>query len=197
MFVDVNLLPEKVKRDYSLLAVAGIALAGLLLVFGGFTLWESGLEQDQAEVQEALEEEQVQAAALEEDIEEAEEDDTARYEEAVAGVEGRTLPVAEMLDELVSLLPESGYFLQFEFDYELEEVFLSVQFDDIEASASYQHELSEADFIEEAHLHSLDTVDPLQEAEATGGARLPRYHVFYRLDWNHDELQALGEEESE
>ncbi|HZG71763.1 MAG TPA: hypothetical protein VEY51_09550, partial [Chondromyces sp.] len=129
MLVDINLLPEKKRKRLPVLVPV---LFVLLLVSGGMGafLWGQA-QKNELELAESRLKSAVQLReTLETNINKSKdnEEDIKVLMNAIQWAEGRRIEMVPVLEHLVSLLPERGFFLEFSYTNH-ETIILLVQFD--------------------------------------------------------------------
>lgn len=204
MLVDINLLPKKEgNQTGSLLLIILIVL--IAFVGGGLFYWQYDSGQDQL-------------TALNQQIEmttklaEAEQQKVVAVENAnsvnqlqtkVTWIETYPIKSVPLLESLIRLLPERGFLKVFNY-VDTGTVKLNVQFDTSTDAAYYLKELTNATFVKEAKILSLET-SPLEEenvdanAETASGPKVdnekynPRYLVTFELSMDLVELKKMTE----
>jgi hypothetical protein len=188
MLVEVNLLPEKNRRNmtYPLLF-----LILILVIAIGMTLlyvYQSNMSSEVSEIKEEIASVQLEAAEIKQQLPVTEGNDYDRLQQAVTVIEGQVVPASLLLDYLVKRLPERGYYLNF--DYELPgKVSFDASFDRMEEIAAYHQELELSDVVADVTLSIINTND----LEIDPDYVLPRYIASFSLDIQKSEVRKLGE----
>ncbi|WP_046173966.1 hypothetical protein [Domibacillus indicus] len=200
MLIDINLLPAKKKKSvpFFVWLIIGLLLLGAgAALFAAVNIKQGQLERAEQELatQQQLRE-TLEGAALSSNT--ASETSADQLRQAVEWSQVRRLPASPILQHLVSLLPERGFFLAMSYTSE-ETMNLTVQFDTSRQGAFYLSQLKSSDWIEKAAILQLDTsVDETEEEakkilELTDG--LPRYLVQYEIVFNEQAVLKKLEEE--
>ncbi len=177
--------------------MTGIAvLAAGLALFAAIHIKQGQVERAEQELatQQQLRETLEQAALT---TSNASETSAEQLRQAAAWSQARRLPASPILEHLVSLLPDRGFFQAMSYTSD-ETMNLTIQFDTSRQGAYYLAQLKESDWIESASILQMDTsVDETEEdakkiLELTDG--LPRYLVQYEIIFNEQAvLQKLEE----
>lgn len=180
MLVDINLLPQKEKRN-SAIAVFFIFIIILAAGCGGY-LWleqkqladhEKRLQTELATVQQLKS--LVQQSPNSPDNPNAEE----KLQTALTWAENYPISTYKLLRHITSLLPERGFVLAFSYQ-ESGNVQLSVQFDSSRDAAFFLKSMQESEFIQNANLLSITTERVSSESESDLSI-LPRYFAQYTV----------------
>jgi type IV pilus assembly protein PilN len=197
MLVEINLLPEKEKRNKLLLIILiVVSIAFIAAMIVGYLVYESKSQtveniEKEIEFTIALREIEEQRLVAEENIED--------FNELMAKVDwisSQRISLVFLLEHLVSLLPERGYFMNYQYT-DQGTVSINVQFDTPREAASYLHQLNESPFITKAALQNL-TTDELTDEETSDRFRfLPRYRANYTVEINRESVKQEGKNEDE
>jgi len=196
MLVDINLLQQKEKdRPVMLFAALGIFLIAILIWLIFFFM-----AQSQAARQAANDAEYSQVSAQEAAIRAELEATVGMNEEqqlkaTVDWAEGYQFDTVPLLADLVSRLPERGFFDSFAFA-KPNEATLTVQFDETREAAYYLAQLKASDLITSAKLDSVIN-EELQNVEEENSAAIeeeiienPRYLATYSLVYVDERIPA-------
>ncbi|TWT09017.1 PilN domain-containing protein [Planomicrobium sp. CPCC 101079] len=188
MLVDINLLPQKERdRPVMLFAALGIVLAAILIWLIFFFM-----AQSQAAEQAALDAEYAQVsaegAALRAQLEAAVGmNEEQQLKATVDWAESYQFDTIPLLADLVSRLPERGFFDSFSFT-KPNEAILSVQFDTAREAAYYLAQLKTSELITSAKLDSVinEELEAAEEADVLEDTEEkiienPRYLATYSL----------------
>ncbi|MBT2569175.1 PilN domain-containing protein [Planococcus sp. ISL-110] len=188
MLVDINLLPQKERDRPAFLIVAISILLAAVIVWAVLAFLAGSHEKEQA----VLAAESVQVAAEQETIRSQLEAAQGLNEEqqlkaTVDWAEGYQFDTVPLLEELVSILPERGYFESFSYTG-LDQAILSVQFDTARQAAYYLAQLKASGLIESATLDSI-AQNEIEPAETEEGVvvqeaviqEMPRYIASYTI----------------
>jgi type IV pilus assembly protein PilN len=199
MLIDINLLPAKRKKNIPLfvwlLTGAAVLAAGLAL-FAAVHIKQEQVERAEKELaaQQQLREALEQAA---QNASSGTQTSADRLQQAAEWSQTRRLPASPILEHLVSLLPERGFFQAMSYVSD-EAMNLTVQFDTSREGAYYLAELKDSEWVERASILQVDTsVDETEEEakqilELTDG--LPRYLVQYEIVFNRQAVLQKVEE---
>ncbi|MEN2467097.1 PilN domain-containing protein [Ornithinibacillus sp. JPR2-1] len=182
MLPEVDLLP-KIERQNSalyLLFVSGLLLFLLLLlvfIYSFFTTKHAlgEIEQNLAEVNEE------KTMLLEQVTSLKESNDKDTYGQAMAYAEHQIIPTSRFIDELIALLPESGYLSSYTYNYQ--SVTIETQLETMSDVAAYFSELNASPFITDVKVNQMNTFDITSYQDRTDMYELiPRYTVNYTID---------------
>lgn len=171
MLSEINLLPQKDQRSIWFAIVLTIVLAigligGGLLYYQYLTLAKQrdAKQAESAKIAEQIEIEtqKLQEASAKSDIE--------RYLSMIHAVKQWPVQTANILDELTAALPASGFFNTFAYQ-DTGAILLSAQFNGLDDTAQYLHQLTYEDWVQSVTIHSI-------AREEEGNAAL------YRADFN-------------
>ncbi|WP_226667196.1 hypothetical protein [Metabacillus litoralis] len=192
MLAEINLLPQKQKRDYTNLI---IAILLLVIIITAVTIILSLGNQKNKEIS-ALEQEytlvQKQTEVLQQQANQSNENSAVdELEKAIIWSEKYPVNFVPILNELTKILPEKGYF--YGLDYaDSSSLELLIQFESSREAAFYLSRLKELDILETVKLTKVETV-PLQDEDET----VPRYLATYQLLIDRTVLKAIQEEDNE
>lgn len=198
MLVDINLLPQKEKRSRVVIIVL---LAGLLasLAGAGWTyFYQSILNQELSNVKQQLELTKNLRMVQEQKVNEATSSSSVQMlEEKVRWIEQIPTSTVAILNEVVGLLPERGFFLQYQYTVS-GDIMISAQFDTVREVSAYLAELKEAPFVEGVQMANVATSpvtlpDHLQGDNESSSKYMPRYIAQFTIKLNQQELIALKE----
>lgn len=207
MLVEINLLPKKPPKNVAVPLVLGV----MLLLFSavgtfGYMQMEEKKEEAQQTAQQ-LKQVKAQQAQLQADGPILQKQE--QYESLVQAVEwsqARSIDVVFLLRHFIGLLPERGFFLDFQYA-QAETIQLQVQFDTSRQAAYYLKDLLNSPYVEEASILSVQTVKGSEEISGTQNngtntveemqeSLLPRYVAEYELALKKDELPPVKKEEA-
>jgi type IV pilus assembly protein PilN len=196
MLVDINLLPQKEKKSF----ITPILFICLILLFLGTGSWigmdyyETSVQLEQKE--QALKQEkkivQVQRQ-LKKQAEAAKK--TTPLLEKVEFIRSKGIEAVALLQHLVALLPERGYFMKYDYK-DRSTIIIEARFDTLAETSQYLHELTNSRYLTEAKIEKMETTnfeevaagEDLTEFEGY----LPRYHAQYKIQFNKDHLHDLS-----
>lgn len=193
--VEINLLPEKEKRDITNLVV--ILVIALILLSSSLVLryFHSNAVEEVEQVQKEIQEVQILSQSLREQMELQQGSDLDRLAEKVYSLEGVLVPASSLLDLLVGLLPERGYFLNY--DYSLPDVVtFNASFVELEDIAYYSNILFQSEIIKEVQISNINTHFPpgMDEDEFSRDEILPRYVGSFQLKINMKAARELRDQ---
>lgn len=200
MLVEINLLSAKEKKDLTkwfLVATIVILLFSSLI---SLKVINNRVQNDIAEL------ENERAVVLEKvaEIEQLGQENlltiTEQLASSISELEREVIPGSQLLGEVVRLLPEHGYFIDFNFDH-ANTVTLQAYFDQIGAVAAYNYELTESQYIDSVILHSINTEAIGNEAGTepeleinVDSEFLPRYIAYFELKVNRSAFLGRGDQ---
>lgn len=194
MLSEINLLPEKEKRDITNIV---IILILILLFFGVLQFLLTSYEKARNEVaklEQNLLEVEIEKTKLQQQIEEEMKNDYDDLLETIEMLETFFVPASSILKQLVSLLPERGFFSSYQYTYGTSITF-HAYFDVIDEVASYTYELNNVDFIKSVTVESIKAVEILEnDIDFQLYGYLPRYEASFRLELDRERLFELGDE---
>ncbi|PLT30149.1 hypothetical protein [Peribacillus deserti] len=157
MLAEINLLPRKQPRNYTFL----IALAVLALVVAGaasflFWSWKSQTSK-LADMNQQIQAQQEIRAAQELKMENlANSNSAVQLESTIDWAKNYEVKTVPVLQHVISLLPERGYILNFEFSDD-GKITLGTQFDTSREAAYYLSELTSSEWLKEVKMITLST----------------------------------------
>lgn len=197
MLIDINLLPQKEQERPYPLIIAGVLV--LLALLSWALLFFMAQAEERA--QDELIEESAQVAAEQEAIRQqigATEglNDEQQLKETVEWAESYQFDTVPLLDELVAVLPERGFFDTFSFTGP-NLATLTLQFDTAREAAYYLTQLKTAESLASVTLDSVTNqeLDLIEEETIEDEDALllnPRYLATYSLVFVDDRIPAEG-----
>jgi type IV pilus assembly protein PilN len=192
--IDINLLPQKEKKrtvfTYSVLGTAGVFI--LIVLFMMLT-WQNMIadtKRTENKIESAKKIIEVQQTKV---FGAGTSDSTGQLSEAVQKMMTYPVKTVPLLNQLISLLPERGFFMDFEYSGR-DVINLTIQFDSSREAAFYLSNLRAVDWIKEAEILEITT-------EETGVYEtkdiLPRYLAAYSLHLDSGKTDALLPEKEE
>ncbi|MBM7605744.1 type IV pilus assembly protein PilN [Metabacillus crassostreae] len=192
MLAEINLLPQKQKRDYTNLLIA----ASLIVIIITTVMIIVSLGNQKNKEISALQQEYTLAQKQTEVLQQQANQSNAssavsELEKAISWSERYPVDFVPILNELTNILPEKGYF--YGLDYEnSSSLNLLIQFESSREAAFYLSRLKELEILETVKLSTIETV-PLQNEDET----VPRYLATYQLLIDRTVLKAIQEEDNE
>lgn len=197
MLIDINLLPQKEQERPYPLIIAGVLVLLAVLSWALLFFMAQAEERAQAEFIE----ESALVAAEQETIRQqigATEglNDEQQLKETVEWAESYQFDTVPLLEELVAVLPERGFFDTFSFTGP-NIATLTLQFDTAREAAYYLTQLKSAESLASATLDSVTNQELDLLEEEAGGAEdalllNPRYLATYSLVFVDDRIPAEG-----
>ena len=188
MLVDINLLPQK-ERDRPAFLIAAISILALgIIIWAVLAFLANSHENEQAVLAAQSVQVASEQAAIRSQLEAAQGmNEEQQLKATVDWAESYQFDTVPLLEELVSILPERGFFDSFSYTG-LDQAVLSVQFDTAREAAYYLAQLKTSELIEKATLDSV-AQNELDSAEAEEGILIeeesiietPRYIAAYTL----------------
>jgi type IV pilus assembly protein PilN len=200
MLVDINLLPKKESKPFQ----TTILFISLFVLFIGTGSWigidyyltSSQLEQKKI----VLEQEKKLVEVLQQKLQETPEPaiSSAPLLQKVEYVRSKDIEAVSLLQHLVALLPERGYFMKYEYK-DRSTITIDTQFDTLADTSHYLHELTNTRYLTEASIEKMETSNFEEVAAGEGMTEfegyLPRYHAQYKIHFNKENLHELSGEE--
>lgn len=209
MLVEINLLPKKPPKNVA----APLMLGVMLFLFSAVgTFGYIQMEEKKEEAQQAVQQlKQVKAQQAQLQADEAILQQQEQYEALVQAMDwsqDRSIDVVFLLRHFIGLLPERGFFLDFQYA-QAETIQLQVQFDTSRQAAYYLKDLLDSPYVEKASILSVQAVKSSEEVknnqndetdtaenEEKQDTLLPRYVAAYELSLKKDELPPVKKEGS-
>ncbi|MRX71431.1 hypothetical protein GJU40_04490 [Bacillus lacus] len=203
MALEINLLPEKKKKSYrtALLIAVFVPILSVLLIWLTFSY--QGKKDELLRIQQETEQTAKQSELLQGiKAEQINSNAAAVLQNTVNWSISYPARVVPVLEEISSLLPETGYFQSLSYSG-AQRADISVQFDNSREAAFYLNRLKSSHIILEAKLLSITTQQlqteesGTEEEETERKEGIPRYIAAYQVVFNSEELKAAGMEGSE
>jgi type IV pilus assembly protein PilN len=202
MLVDINLLPQKETRKKALLYSIVIIIAILFFVLVALFFLRYSLHSDVENLSSQLQKKQELRAVLENNLTGYNVSDAdEQLEAAVHWAEKYPIETVPVLDHLIELLPERGFFEEFNYG-ENGVITLNIQFDSSREAAYYLDRLETSDWITDAKIVKLETatINDTESGTITNDNSLPRYIGQFEIMLNKNliktELETDGAEAS-
>lgn len=197
MLIDINLLPQKERdRPISLIVAGSLILLTLVLWLVLFSMAQAE-ESQQQELLEQSAQIAVEQEALRAQLEATQGmNEEQQLFETVQWAESYRFPTVPLIAELVTILPERGYFNSFSFTGP-NVATLTLQFDTAREAAYYLTQLKTSEVLASATLDSVANQELVIEEDANvePDDRLiqnPRYLATYSLVFVDDRIPAEG-----
>ncbi|MCM2675173.1 hypothetical protein [Alkalicoccobacillus plakortidis] len=204
MHQEINLLPERYKRDITPFFIAVLTVVFVLVSVFIFLMYYSMLERERTVAVNEVSELQLQKVEIEAAAGTIETDLTPeqQLQDAVHQLDEYRVPTSEFTAELIELLPERGFFVRYFYQRDgLLEV--TVSFDQMQEAAQYYDALFQNPIVDAVRMSDIGTeaVAELTDDEEQGNTVAsntlvkPRYEATYELALNLEETK-LQEGES-
>ncbi|OIJ10274.1 hypothetical protein BKP35_14345 [Anaerobacillus arseniciselenatis] len=179
MLVEINLLTEKRKKDVTYYLIVAIIISILLIGVASLKFVHDSVQNDIEQIDAERQTVTEQIATLQQMLDEQPISHYEYLKELVERTETSVIPSSELLRELVYLLPEYGYFNNFDFNHP-DTVSFQVYFDQISSVAAYHFALNESPLISSVSLYSVNT-ETIELVEERENDFLPRYVANFEL----------------
>ncbi|WP_377888303.1 PilN domain-containing protein [Alkalihalobacillus sp. R86527] len=190
MLIEINLLPKKTRRTFSFIYVPISVVAVLLITFIIMLVNANQLKNEQAELDQKVERTTELLSVMQgNDSEIVNSADT--LQQYVSWLDSVEFSTVKLLDDLVTRLPERGFFMEYAFDGD-ETVTVTVQFDQMNEVSQYLNELNQSDNVTSASVLTVQTAQLAEESEEDGRI-LPRYVTDYEIVINKENLRVEEE----
>jgi hypothetical protein len=185
MLIEINLLPKKVKKNFSLPIVIALLASVFILLTGSFFYYTNSLKSTaetlNADIQRLdesirLEQEQMQQVQATNSV--------LELKKAVEWAKTYPIKSVPVLQHLTSLLPERGFIQNYSYSQD-GKVGLTVQFDTSREAAYYLNWLKESEWIAEANILSLG-ISGTEVSET-----LPRYIGQFEITIANDKVREI------
>lgn len=185
MLVEINLLPQKQKKSIFIFLIAGIVFFTFLVLFAiGYFIYDNkqqSLKNVESELELTVSLREIEEKKL---TESKEVDSFSQLMTKIDWITKQKISLVFLLNHLVSLLPERGYFMNYQASDE-GTVTINVQFDTPREAANYLHELNQSPYIAQASLQNLSTQEINDEENSDEPFRyLPRYIANFNIEIN-------------
>ncbi|ADC48636.1 hypothetical protein BpOF4_02845 [Alkalihalophilus pseudofirmus OF4] len=196
MLVEVNLLPEKPKKNYTSILYAGAFLFLLLLAVLTTFLFQRHLTQEVQEVNEQVYNVQLESAQIRQELTGLEWTDAKQIDSAASAVEGQIVPASSVASYIVSLLPERGFIQYFTYT-QPHSILVDVHFDRLEEIAQYHEALESSSLTTSVRLSVIDSHEMLddEQHEINFDEVKSRYLASFELTLDREEGRVLGDEQ--
>ncbi len=200
MLVDINLLPQKEKKSLQ----SQVLIIILFILFVGATSW-IGIDyyltsSELAQKETALEQEKKLVEVQQQQLQGQNKNQTTIVPlmEKIDYVRAKDIEAVALLQHIVALLPERGYFLKYEYK-DRSTISIEARFDTLEETSHYLYELTNSKYLTQASIESMETTNFEELAAGEDMTQfegfLPRYHAQYKLKFNHELIKELKGED--
>lgn len=194
MIVEINLLEEKEKRNIVPFMIAFIGIILLLATVIVIGLQKQSLEAKQENIQQEIHGVQKKQSEYQAVLRDETQSDRKQLQQAVEQVEESVFPSVSLLERMISLLPERGYFERYIYTKN-NNLQLVVRFDSLQEVAAYTNTLLQEESIQNVELGNITTeqlneqYDPLEYR--------PRYIANYEVDIDEEKwIEEVEQDES-
>lgn len=188
MVVEINLLEQKEKRNilpYLVVAFFALLLLVLSIVFNA---QKSNLVEESSRLDEQISQVKVEQESFA-TTSGGEGTEREQLNNSLEQLKGTVVPVIPVVEGLVSLLPERGFFESFALTG-TSEITVNVRFDTIQEAAKYTNTLLQKSFISDVELAGVDT-DVVDDTEDLYDYQ-PRYIASYYIVLEESTLTNEG-----
>ncbi|SFM06258.1 hypothetical protein [Salibacterium qingdaonense] len=193
MSADINLLPEKEKRDVTWIMLAGVLLVLFLALFLFFQIAENRQRQ---EITELNSRQQELTEALEEETDsEGKEAQIQAHRSTLDELKNTVVPASPVIRAVARALPSDGYIQAFDYAYP-STLTVTVELNEVNQSADMQYALGEAAVFEDVTMEALNAYSPSggnTETTQTPDNQLPRYEAVYEMSVTGIAVREDGE----
>lgn len=191
--VDINFLEEKEKPNIApyLLIAVGVLVLGLALLF--ITFEKNSLIAEDNQIQEDIVQIKDQQTLLTRDTLTDVQKSRNELKDTVSELNQVLIPSVPVLKDMISLLPERGFFLEYQFQ-KPNVLTMQVRFDGMQDVASYTNALTTKSYTEDVQVTTIDTT-AVEEGDYF--ETLPRYVAEFEMLLNPVASRALLQVEEE
>jgi type IV pilus assembly protein PilN len=196
MLVDINLLPEKEKKNYALFVLIFFLIIAAVLGWIMMQLHYNNVKNEAQYIQKQIDDTKLLRTLQEKNLTDYTSSTAyAELEAAIQWTEKLPISTVLILRHISSLLPERGFILNFNYTDE-GTVNTLVQFDTSREAAYYLKSLKDSEFIEKVNLTSLVTSNSEDSLKVSNikNVLLPRYIGQFTLTLNKPALKTAEEE---
>ena len=197
MLPEVNLLPKYERTESVLYNVFIVGVILLILLAGILSYFYFTTKSELSKVEERVESLSHEKELLEASIAGMQKVETTNFEDIVAYVDSFATPTSILVDELIALLPEHGYLSALTYDFN--SVQIETQFETLPDSSTYVADLLESVYLKDVEVDQISTfsLDGESEDMLADNDVIPRYHVDYSLEIDHESFAGEEEENEE
>ncbi|MFE8703445.1 fimbrial protein [Cytobacillus sp. FJAT-54145] len=197
MLVEINLLPKKEPKNKTLLLlviiIGVIFLIGLISTYMIHQSYEKKLDSLNSEINETK---LIVAQEQQKLVEFEQSNSVSELENTVTWAKGYPVKTVPLIKQLTALLPNRGFIQTFSYT-ESGEVSLSVQFDTSREAAYYLKNLLDSNFVKEAFLEALTTVEiptannNIFDIDDNNEKLVPRYMGEFKIMINRNAIEEV------
>jgi Tfp pilus assembly protein PilN len=200
MLIEINLLPSKgEKRGIASLLFVIIPIATLLIGGSLFAYAYVSTGKNLSAAKQALTTAQTQVQAQQQKIKQLESSSSAnQLKQMIDWAKINQISTVKVLDTLTSLLPDDGYFANYQFNAGTANI--SVQFMTMNDAANYLYQLQNSSIVQSVEMSNIATkvtakVNPQNTESADPDEKvLPRYLAQYRIKLNLEKVKKAQED---
>ncbi|WP_079479525.1 PilN domain-containing protein [Halobacillus salinus] len=178
MVIDINLLEEKEQPNRLPLLIIGAGVFVLCLIIALFFWQHQALEEEQKLLNEEVEALKTEQTAYQTTDQNEEQAQRQQLKEATQQLQATVFPTVALVENLIALLPERGYFQSYTYD-DSGFIDIEVRFDSLQEVAAYTNALSERNYATGVEMGSVlteQTNESLNQFEYR-----PRYIANYTV----------------
>ncbi|MFQ3542623.1 PilN domain-containing protein [Halobacillus rhizosphaerae] len=179
MLMDINLLEEKEKPNRLPYFIIGIGLLALLFLAASTWYFDSRLSSEIDIHKEQLVNLTKRQSVLQDSLNNEELNQRMELQTAVKKEKNNILPPVRLLNDLISLLPDHGYFASYLFTSS--QIELTVKFDSFRDAAAYTNHLSQKNYVTNVNLNNIST-EPLSNSSLDPFKYRPKYSASYTVE---------------
>lgn len=182
MLIEINLLPEKEKRNVTNVLI--LLIIGLLLIAGLQFLFMSyqSAQDELLEIEQEFNDITTEREMLNQQLTGGMQSDFDHLLKTVEKLEEYKVPASSILSELVRALPERGFFSSYSYTYS-GKIELNAYFDIIDDVAQYTNALLILEEVESVKVNSIETYKRLEdEIDFQFHGYLPRYLATFEIE---------------
>ncbi|RZT21588.1 PilN domain-containing protein [Fictibacillus sp. BK138] len=194
MLVDINLLPVKEAKSLrsTILIIAAVTFLLGSATWLGLDYYVSANTLQEKE--RLLEQEKLLVQTKMKNREQSTVTDISPLVEKVEYIRGKEIAATDLLQHLVALLPERGFFIKYEYK-DRTSIMVEAQFDTLAETSNYLHELTNSPYIKEASIDKMQTTnfEEVNEGEDLTAFEniLPRYRAQYIIGFQKEKIKEL------
>ncbi|UCZ52094.1 hypothetical protein LGQ02_14730 [Bacillus shivajii] len=197
MPVEINLLPKKKKKDRTIISfislISVLSLLSVLLI----TFYAQQVESETEELVTEYEELRLKSAELQGQIQRMDDSDEAKLNSMIKKLEDKIIPASSILHEVVSLMPDEGYMITYDYLYPFELV-IEMGFLEVRDVSYYYHELINSPIVSDVKVESMFGEEMGEEEDDIFTEEyLPHYKTHLVITLNPEAVRAHGKESEE
>jgi type IV pilus assembly protein PilN len=196
MLIDINLLPKKEKKNFSLSIMIALLISVFIIGTSVSLYYGSNLKNEAEQLSTKIQQVNESLSLEQEQVEKVEATNSiVELKKAVEWAENYPIKSVPVLQHLTSLLPERGFIQNYAYSEE-GTVQLTVQFDTSREAAHFLNWLTNSDWVSEANILSLALGSPSgSEEDVTEDSSLteyvPRYIGTYDITIEREKVKEM------